>query len=77
MKIINIKKLKTVLLTLSLLLVLTFTASADVPPPPGGSGGTGPGGSDLPVGAPIDGGLSLLLILGAAYGSKKAMNFRK
>ena len=57
-----------------LLLVFVFSSSTvfgDVPPPPGGSGGSGPSGSDLPVGAPIDGGLSILLILGVAYGGKK------
>jgi hypothetical protein len=29
-----------------------------------------------PVGAPIDGGLSLLLAAGAAYGAKKVYDFR-
>jgi len=35
-------------------------------------GGSAPGG-----GAPIDGGLSILLLLGAAYGAKKVYAMRK
>ncbi len=77
MKMMNRLGLKRVLFTLSLLVMFAISASADVPPPPGGSGGSGPGGSDLPVGAPIDGGLSILLVLGAAYGAKKSFNQNK
>ena len=74
MKIIKKNWAKKSLSIFALMALLTLSASADVPPPPGGSGGGGPSGSDLPVGAPIDGGLSLLLILGAAYGAKKTLN---
>ncbi len=66
------KKIYALLTVLMLAFVLnTSVVLGDVPPPPGGSGGSGPGGTDLPVGAPIDGGLSVLLVLGAVYGSKK------
>jgi hypothetical protein len=51
-----------------LMIVINFNLNADVPPPPGGSGGSGPGGSDLPVGAPVNNGIGLLLLLGLAYG---------
>lgn len=37
------------------------------PPPPSGHGQNG----DAPMGAPIDGGLGILLALGALYGGKK------
>ena len=77
MKILKKTWFKSTLSLFVLMVMLTFSASADVPPPPGGSGGGGPSGSDLPVGAPIDGGLSLLLILGAAYGAKKTLNLKK
>jgi len=40
------------------------------PPPPGGGGGT-------PVGAPIDGGIAILLVLGAAYAGWKLYRARK
>jgi len=44
------------------------------PPPPGAHGASG----DQPGnGAPIDGGLSVLLVLGAAYGAKKIYTVRK
>jgi len=44
------------------------------PPPPGAHGASG----DQPGnGAPIDGGLSILLVLGATYGAKKIYTVRK
>jgi hypothetical protein len=42
------------------------------PPPNGGQGGNQAGGA-----APLDGGLSILIALGAAYGGKKLYNARK
>lgn len=44
------------------------------PPSPGGSP-TGSGGT--PVGAPIDGGLGILLAMGAGYGARKFSQARK
>jgi len=43
------------------------------------NGGNDPGPANTPVGgaAPIDGGLSILLLLGAAYGSKKIFQQQK
>jgi len=46
------------------------SAFADDPYPPTVPGDHGHAG-DVPVGAPIDGGLYVLLILGAGYGAKK------
>jgi hypothetical protein len=48
----------------------SVSAFADEPNPPVVPGQHGQGG-DVPVGAPVDGGMSLLLILGAGYGVKK------
>ena len=46
-----------------------------VPPPnTGGSGGHGLSGNQQ--GAPLDGGLSILIALGAAYGAKKVYRFK-
>lgn len=42
----------------------------DPPPPPSTHGQNGNG----PAGAPIDGGLGILLALGAVYGGRKAWN---
>jgi len=44
-----------------------FTQQPTPPPMPGDHGQNGP----PPVGAPIDGGLGILLALGATYGGKK------
>ncbi len=46
----------------------------DPPPPPGEHGSTG---NQDPSGAPIDGGLGILLALGAAYGGYKLYRKRK
>ena len=55
-------------------LFITSVVLADPPAPPGGS----PiGGGGTPVCAPIDGGLSILLAIGAAYGGKKLYHARK
>jgi len=43
------------------------------PPPPGEHGASGDQGG----GAPIDGGLSILFVLGAAYGAKKIYAVKK
>jgi hypothetical protein len=71
--------LRKLLLTLVFLFsgMFMFNAVADEPldnppPPPGGHGG---GGNTQ--GAPIDGGLSILLALGAGYGAKKLYKARQ
>ncbi|MEI7980256.1 MAG: hypothetical protein WCI71_01295 [Bacteroidota bacterium] len=48
-------------------------AADPVPPPPGQHGQTG----NQAPGAPIDGGLGILLAMGAAYGGKKLYHARK
>lgn len=60
-------------------IVLSFvfnTSKADPPPPPP-PGGHGSGGNQPPVGAPIDGGLGILIAMGAAYGGKKLYTAKK
>ena len=69
----NIKKL---FLVLAIVIIPTVFALADGPGGPGGgaTGTGGPGGfGGIPVGGstPIDGGMSFLLLFGAAYGAKK------
>lgn len=39
--------------------------------------GNGSNVGSIPVGAPIDGGLSILLVLGAGYGATKLFEMRK
>ena len=74
--------MKKILKSLAFLFLLTFCfcttnrlmADPPAPPPPGehGSGNNGP-----PVGAPIDGGLGILLAMGGAYGARKLYKSRK
>jgi uncharacterized protein HemX len=61
---------------LSFLIIPAFAVLADPPSdaPPPGPGGTGGG---TPVGAPIDGGMAILLALGFGYGGWKLYKFRK
>jgi hypothetical protein len=47
---------------------------SDPPPPPGGHGGGSNGG---PAGAPIDGGLGILFVLGSAFSGFKLYKSRK
>ncbi len=74
------KSLKKILLTFSFLFAGLFIFSAiaeeplDSPPPPPGGGHGGGGNSQ---GAPIDGGLGILLALGAGYGAKKLYKARQ
>ena len=51
--------------------------SAQNPPHP--NGGNGPGGGNTPVGggAPIGGGLIIMMVMGAAYGSRKVYQLKK
>lgn len=46
------------------------------PPDPGGGGGGSEPGCFPPPCIPIDGGLSWLLLAGAAYGGKKAFDLK-
>ena len=69
------KTLKKLLFVGILVLAPAFMTLADPPgpPPPGGDPSLG----GTPVGAPIDGGVSILLALGLGYGSRKLYQFRK
>jgi hypothetical protein len=50
---------------------------AQAPPPPPHDAQSGGGGGGPVGGAPLDGGLVILLALGAAYGGKKILGSRK
>ncbi len=60
-----------ILVSLVLFLSISFITMADQPPDPGGDPTGDPVG-----GAPIGSGLVISLILAAAYGSKKMIQFR-
>lgn len=65
------KKIKLIL-TFALVLVGSQILLSAPPPPPAGSPGCWP-----PPCVPIDGGVSLLIVAGAAYGAKKLVDSRK
>jgi hypothetical protein len=68
------------LLLLLFLIFIPALASivfADPPGPPGPGGDPSGGGGGLPVGAPIDNGILLLLALGVFYGCYKLYEFWK
>lgn len=71
------KKLKLILVLFAIVALPLLSLSDTPPPPPNGTGGGGPGGGGVPVGAPIDGGMGILLALGLAYGGKKLYSMRK
>jgi len=70
------KKIKLVFILLAIF-ALPFISLPDPPGPPGSGAGQGNGGGQTPVGAPIDGGLGILLALGLGYGGKKLYDARK
>ena len=63
------------ILTVFGILSFSIMSLADPPLPPGNPGTGGGGGG--PVGAPIDGGLGILLAMGAIYGGRKLYKARK
>ena len=84
MKLLKKRTLRILLITaLSILLsggIFTERGYAQVPPPPpppnsGNTNGHGLGGNQGAPGAPVGGGLEILLVLGAFYGGKKAIAF--
>lgn len=55
----------------------SISVLAQAPPPPPGDPSTGGGGGPVGEGAPIDGGLGILLALGAGYGALRLYRSRK
>jgi len=75
--------MKKILIILVIIISATFCNIAFAqgpPPPPGGggmTGGHGSGGNAGPTGAPVGGGLEILLVLGLAYAGKKVYRIKK
>jgi hypothetical protein len=72
----------TVVSFFALIPVLTMAQPPHPNSPVNGGGGNAPntgGQTNAPVGggAPIDGGLSILMLMGAAYGARKVYQVRK
>ena len=77
----NMKKILRWILFLVLMPggIINFHAKCDPPsePPPPPGGGHGSGGNEGPAGAPIDGGLGILFLLGTAVGGIKLFQQRR
>ena len=72
------KAIKLLLVTgIILALPLMFKGQPPSPPHPNGGSGAGSGNSTVGGAAPVDGGLSILLLLGAAYGSRRIYRLKK
>ncbi len=70
--------MKKVIILAIILSITTLSLFAQAPPPPPSNAGTGGGpiGSG-PMGAPIDGGLIILLVLAGTYASRKTFVLKK
>lgn len=73
------KKAIRILLVSGMILSLPLIFNAQPPSPPHPNGGNDPGSGNSTVGggAPIDGGLTFMLVLGLAYGSRKIYRLKK
>jgi hypothetical protein len=67
------KKLRTIFIIAMLLSLPFFNFAQPLPYQNGNGSNIG----NTPVGAPIDGGMSILLILGAGYGIRKIYGMKK
>jgi len=70
------KKIRAILALAAFIVVPLITLAQGPPPPPGQPGAPGNNGQ-TPVGAPIDGGLGVLLALGLGYGGYKIYKIKK
>jgi hypothetical protein len=66
-----------VIFTIAILLSGSVLVSAPAPPAPAAAGGGGGPVCWPPPCVPIDGGISFLIVAGAAYGAKKLKDSRK
>lgn len=69
------KKLLKILVVSAFLAIPTIMMAQNPPHP---NGGSAPGGGNTPVGggAPIAGGLGIMMVLGAAYGTRKVLKLK-
>jgi hypothetical protein len=76
-KITDMKKAIKLLVIAGIFLSLPLFSVAQTPPHPNNGGGAPIGNTPVGGAAPIDGGLSIMLLLGAAYGSRKIYQMKK
>lgn len=75
------RTIKTIAVIFFLALLPVLSNAQPPDPNSGGTGGgglpPGPGNTPTGGGAPIDGGLSILMLMGAAYGAKRVYKVRQ
>ena len=69
--------MKKIILTIAIVLGGLGLFAQPTPPPSGANGGHGQNGNQPGGGAPIDGGFSILLAMGAIYGANKVYQMKK
>jgi len=70
------KKIRAFIALAAFIAIPLLTLAQGPPPPPGQPGAPGTSG-ETPVGAPIGGGLGILLAMGLGYGGWKIYKIRK
>ncbi len=68
------KKITNIIAAFLITILPLISFGQDVPPPPANHGETD---DQEPRGAPIGGGVAMLVAMGAAYGGKKYYDYRK
>jgi hypothetical protein len=71
------KKVKAFLILVAMGLLFSVGMMAQPPKPPAGQGTSGDQPPAGTTGSPIDGGMSIFLVLAAGYGLKKIYNVRR
>jgi hypothetical protein len=77
-----LKRYIPILFSLMLFLMISIHSRGQVPPPPppppngGPNSGHGAGGNQGAPGAPVGGGIEILIALGALYAGKKIIHFK-
>ena len=71
--------MKNIIKTLAIAALITIgtTLMAQTPPHPNNGGAPGSGNTPVGGGAPIGGGLIIMMVMGAAYGSRKVFKMKK
>ncbi|NQV01214.1 MAG: hypothetical protein HQ542_01085 [Bacteroidia bacterium] len=71
------KKIRAIITLAAFIAIPLLTLAQGPPPPPGQPGSPGNNTNQIPVGAPIGGGLGILLAMGLGYGGWKIYKIRK
>lgn len=71
------KRIAGKIIITALMLSAPLVLLAQTPPHPNGGNAPGTGNTPVGGGTPLDGGIVMLMLMGAAYGSKKVFKLKK